>query len=428
MDRSDLKDILVRNVKMDGTDWLVDAVIAAGAFGFGLLQLTVSANLFIPDDFMRRILGIAAVTPSAFAILGTLLTSLPVMFRRKFPWLAFLISSALWLAFELNITTVPLSLVSPLIALFTLALYRPRSETFIASFLLFVSVILSPSIYGSTTLSSLMLMQNIVLVIAAALAGYALHTRQDYLEAAEARAVEAERLRESEEKRAEQAEETARIEAERRIEEERVKIAREVHDITAHSLSAVSIQAAAAERLIQSDPKAAEDAIATVRTTAKEALEEMRTMVGLLRSGNDSKADTTPTQGTDQLPSLRQYLENAGIHCVMDTSKYDNTSVPTYIDVALYGIAREASTNIVRHSKASNATINLWTSKKTANLCVEDDGIGIEMAPGLDIPQNGGQGLRGMQERVNLLGGAFDMNQPESGGLKINISIPIAQK
>ena len=150
---------------------------------------------------------------------------------------------------------------------------------------------------------------------------------------------------------------------------------RQVHDITAHSLSAVSIQAAAAERLVDRDPAAAKKAIATARTTAKDALEEIRGMIGVLRAG-DPAAETEPTAGTERLDDLAAYLRRAGVDVALDAGGYDRAAVPAFVDVALYGIAREAATNIVRHAGARSATMRLFTGPSGACLTVEDDGRG----------------------------------------------------
>ena len=148
--------------------------------------------------------------------------------------------------------------------------------------------------------------QNIALMVAAVLAGYAYRTHVAYVRAVEQRAAEAERTREEE--------------AARRVEEERVRIAREVHDITAHSLSAVSIQLAAAERLVERDPRMAKEAVSTARATAKAALDDIRSMIGVLRHGDDA-AETMPAAGTNQVDELESYLRGAGLDVTLDMAE-----------------------------------------------------------------------------------------------------------
>lgn len=414
---------------MSGIDWLVDVVIAAGAFGFGMIQLMLSVNLFVPDDFTRRILGIHSVAPSAFAIFATAAISLPLVVRRRMPWVVLISTLALWLAYE-RIADIGTSTVSPLVALFTVAYDRGRHEAAVASLLTLV-VTLLPSTEGYRSgLNSLLLFQNAAFAIAVGLAGYALNARQLLMESAQARAAAAERLSASETKRAIEAERTRESEASRRVEEERVRIAREVHDITAHSLSAVSIQAAAAERLLDVDPAAAREAIAEVRSTAKDALAEMRSMVGVLRDGEGERLH--PTAGTEQIGELVGYLERAGLRCSLDDGAYDPARVPKHIDIALFGIAREACTNIVRHANANRASIRLLLSDGSAHLEVRDDGCGISLLSNLGgcaysvAPT--GHGIEGMRERVKLLGGEFDVESDGCGGTCIKASISVCER
>lgn len=407
-----IMDTLFRQTaKLSATDWLIDAVIAAGAFGFCCLQLTLAVNLIIPDEFMRRLMGIEAVVPSALSLLVIAATTLPLVLRRKFPWAVFAWCMVSWGLLQSEMNGIALSVAGPLIALFTLASVRSRGEAVVGCVIACLVFMFAPAPpEQSRILTQLTLFQNMALVLAAAFAGYALHEHQERTRAIEERAVAAERSRESE--------------ARRRVEAERVSIAREVHDITAHSLSAVSIQAAAAERLVDRDPEAAKEAIAEVRCTSKAALEEIRAMIGVLRTG-EGPAETAPTQGTDRMADLVAYLEGAGIEASLDEASYDRAAVPAFIDVALYGIAREAATNIVRHADARHAAFALSTAQEgSATLVVDDDGKGFAPA---DMPA-GHHGLLGMRERARLLHGTFSAVKSPLGGFRICVSIPLSQK
>ena len=409
MKENSLQDILVHDQPMGAVDWAVDVVIALGAFGFGCLQLTLSANLLIPDEALRRFLGIEAVVPTMFSFLAVALTTAPLAIRRRYPWPALAASLVMWMFFQAQLDSLSLSLVGPFVGLFSVTYSCSRAEALAAGAATILVMLAVPTATSSATLASLTLVQNIALALAVGFAGYALHVHRDYLHAAEERVAEAERTRESE--------------AQRRVEAERVRIAREVHDITAHSLSAVSIQAAAAERLVDVDPVAAKEAIATVRQTSKSALEDMRAMIGVLRSGGDG-AETAPTEGTDRMGDLTTYLEDAGVECALDTGGYDRTQVPAHVDVALFGIAREACTNIVRHANASHARITLRSDAQSAALSVDDDGCGFDYAP--DKVQ--GHGLEGMRERAHVLGGTFEVGRAAGGGLSVRVRIPFDAK
>lgn len=405
-----LMDAILRQSKpQTATDWLVDAVIAAGAFGFSCLQLTLAVNLIVPDDFMRRLMGIQAVVPTAISLGAIALVTLPLAARRRWPWPVFLWTMLSWAFLQTEMSGIALSVAGPLVALFTVASARPRLEAAGACALAAAVFLLAPVPPGQARLlTQLTVVQNVALALAASFAGFGLREHQDRVQAIEERALAAERSRETE--------------AQRRVEEERVRIAREVHDITAHSLSAVSIQAAAAERLIDRDPAAARAAIGEVRRTAKQALEEIRAMVGVLRSGEEA-AEVAPTAGTDRAADLVGYLEGAGVQASLSLEDYDRAAVPAFIDVALFGIAREAVTNIVRHAGATRAELRLATAGGRAWLSIDDDGRGFAYRPS----EVAGHGLEGMRERVRLLGGTFEAAQSPLGGFRIAVSVPLVK-
>ncbi len=424
MGNDTLNNLLVREREMKPKDWAVDAGIAAAAFVFGCVQLMLSASLILPDEAFRRLLGIEAVVPAASAFFALALTTVPLVVRRKMPWVAFVFVFVAFLASQSTFRGFSLAIVGPMVALLTIAYECSRVEAGVA---LGVSVV-GLAVVGQGGSSAAMwfwsYVQNVVFMVAAATGGFALRAHREYVRAAEQRAEEAERTREEV--------------AARRVEEERVRIAREVHDITAHSLSAVSIQLAAAERLIERDPEAAKESVSTARRTAKGALDEIRGMIGVLRSG-DSPAETAPTDGTDRLGDLVRFLREAGIDASLDASAYDRAAVPAYIDVALFGIAREATTNIVRHAHAKRASIALSLSGQTAHLRIENDAAGGSpqvggkagepsgsSSPGRKAHDAGGHGIVGMTERARLLGGTLTAAPRPDGGFVVSASIPCA--
>lgn len=387
----------------------------AAAFLFGCGQLMLAAsNIVIPDLALRQYLGMVNVVPNLQVFVALALTTLPLIVRRRFPWPVFLFTFVAFLGLQNAFSGFSLTIVGPAVALYTIANERGRTEAAIATVIAVAGLLLADAPSRTASLAFFTRFQNIAFVVAAAFAGYAYRVHRAYVVATEERAVEAERTREEE--------------AARRVEEERVRIAREVHDITAHSLSAVSIQAAAAERLIDRDPAAAKEAIATVRATAKGALDDIRSMIGVLRCGDE--AETAPTAGTDRLADLAAYLRNAGVETVLDERSYDRARVPAHVDMALFGIAREAATNIVRHANAHAATMRLALEDGQARLVVEDDGAGrpdgtLSNAAPTSQNAGGGHGIPGMAERVHLLGGAFSAGNKAGGGFRVVASIPV---
>lgn len=393
--------------EMTVRDWAIDVTIAAVAFSFGCIQLMVTASsIVVPDLAFRQYLGMVNVVPTTAAFLALALTCVPLIVRRKIPWIVFLWCFGAYLVLQTKNAGLSLSIIGPAIALFTIAVEQGRIQTIVAVFVAVVGLMFVDTPFGSPSLIFFTRFQNTTIMIAAAIAGYAYKTHKAYVNETEERVREAERTREEE--------------AARRVEEERVRIAREVHDITAHSLSAVSIQAAAAERLLDKNPEAARQALETVRSTSKSALEDIRSMIGVLRQGEDNP-EMMPTGSTERLQDVVSFLESAGIVVEIDTTHYDRASVPAHVDMALFGILREAATNIVRHSHADFALIKLAQDTYGAGLLVRDNGRGYAgqahyNRAGLALPVSAdgqGHGISGMAERVGVLGGSFYAGAPE---------------
>ncbi|MBQ9068534.1 MAG: sensor histidine kinase [Eggerthellaceae bacterium] len=394
---------------MSSRDWTIDAVIAVAAFLLGCAQLSLSNIAFVvQDEDFRTMIGVVNVTPSLSSYLMLGLTTWPLVLRRKFPWpvLVFtFIAYVVALVQVKNVSAYTLAFFGPMIALFTVAHERPRLEAFIAAVACVAVLAFVEMPFGlNASLVLLSRIQNCTYVLVAVFAGVALSIHDDYVAVSEERARAAELQREEE--------------AARRVQQERVAIAREIHDITAHSLTAVGIQAAAAEKMIDRDPEAAKEVIVQVRDTSKKALEEIRSMIGVLRN-EEQDAETAPTQGTDRLEDLANYAREAGLAVTLDIAAYDKDKVPAYVDVALFGIAREAVTNAVRHAQANNLGIMLSSSSEHARLIVEDDGVGAETTA------SGGHGVQGMGERVRALGGTFSAHNRARGGFRVEANVPL---
>ncbi len=443
-----MNDFLYNSRKLSAIEWLIDVSIALAACAFTSAQMLLTSSSFgAPDDLFRQLSGMPSAMPQAGAYLAVALTTLPLLARRKSPWLVFIFIMMVFLGTQRLIGSYTLAAIGPVIGLFTLAHDRSRIEVFFAAGFSALAIAVVDMPYVSSSLAALVRLQDITYMAAAVLGGFALRGHQDYVAETEQRAIAAERSREEE--------------AARRVEEERVRIAREIHDITAHSLSAVSIQAAAAERLLSIDPASAQEAIRSVRATSKNALDEIRSMIGVLRS-NDVSAEMAPTAGTERMLDVVSYLEDAGMTVSFDSAAYDRSRVPIYIDIALFGIAREAATNIVKHAQASNVSIRLAVSEAQASLVVEDDGRGCPSGSGLgsagstsagdtsnvastngntptsDVPAGiasiggssanmggSGHGIQGMRERVHLLQGELSAGNRASRGFSVRASIPL---
>lgn len=403
-----MKNIFVNDREMQVRDWLIDSGVALAAFAFGCMQLVLSSSsVLVADETFRQLIGVINTTPAPFSYIAMAITTIPLILRRQYSWPVFLFSMFAYLLLQNAFQGYSLTIVGPAVALFTIAHERSRKEAIAAAVLSVFLALFGMELSRSPEMASLLRFQNASYLVVAALAGFAVRTHKEYIIEVEQRALEAERTREEE--------------AARRVEEERVRIAREIHDITAHSLSAVSIQAAAAERMVGKDPVAAQEAIRAVRSTSKDALEEIRSMIGVLRQ-NGTQAETTPTSGTERMGDLVSYLEDAGIQVDYSADTYERDQIPSFIDIALFGIAREAVTNIVRHAEAKCVTMQLMLEPGRVRLIIEDDGRGFE---GSD--QSEGHGIQGMRERVNVLGGTLEVGGRKEGGFVVRVAMPLVE-
>lgn len=413
-----MEDFLKSSRSMSSKDWTIDVVVALVAFAAACVQLMLTvSSIIIPDLALRQYLGLVNIVPEFGVFVALAVTTFPLAARRVFPWPVFLFVLVVHCAFQNVYTGLALSPAGLLVALFTVASERSVKEALVAAALAMAGMILFPGSSVTQSMAFFVQIQNLGLIAAVTAAGYGVRTHQAYVAETERRAAEAERTREEE--------------AARRVEEERVRIAREVHDITAHSLSAVSVQTAAAERLIDRDPAAAKEAIAAARNTAKSALDDIRGMIGVLRHG-DAPAETAPAAGTDRFSDIADYLQRAGVACLIEDAAYDRAHVPAHVDLALFAIAREAATNIVKHAGASRAMIRLSSAGAVADLVVSDDGRGCGSALREGFrpraADGAGNGILGMAERARLLGGSLEAGDLPEGGFAVHARVPFAAK
>ncbi|HEY8281212.1 MAG TPA: sensor histidine kinase [Leifsonia sp.] len=200
-------------------------------------------------------------------------------------------------------------------------------------------------------------------------------------------------------------------------EAERLRIARELHDVLAHSLSQISVQAGVGLHLFDSRPEKARESLEAIKTTSSQALEEVRGVLGFLRA-EGYPASRAPEPDLDRIPVLVETYRRAGLSVRYDR---DLTSTPApAIQLAIYRIVQESLTNVGRHAQARSVAIALHEEGSDYVVSVSDDGRGL--------PEGGaepGRGLTGMQERAELLGGRFEARPGEHGGLTVVARIPI---
>ncbi|RCH70790.1 sensor histidine kinase [Streptomyces sp. SDr-06] len=206
--------------------------------------------------------------------------------------------------------------------------------------------------------------------------------------------------------------------AKRRADEERLRIARELHDVLAHSISVINVQAGVGLALLDSDPEQARTALTTIKSASKEALGEVRQVLETLRARGE--APRSPAPGLDRLPELVEQAASAGL-TVETTTTGRRGTLPPGTDLAAFRIVQEALTNVVRHSAARTARVEVAYERGALVLRVDDEGP----ASGGDAGGSG-NGLIGMRERAAALGGTIDAGPVPAGGFRVTARLPLA--
>ena len=203
------------------------------------------------------------------------------------------------------------------------------------------------------------------------------------------------------------------------VQAERVRIARELHDVLAHSLSQINVQAGVGLHLMDKQPEKAAAALASIKETSKTALDEVRSVLGVLRAegGADPSAPLVPEPDLARVAGLVASVGSQGIDVSLDNRL---GAVPQAVQLAIYRIVQESLTNVVRHAGAASARVVLDEPDGAYRVTVTDDGGGVVV----HSERSGGRGLLGMHERAELLGGTLDAGPLPGGGFRVTATIP----
>jgi len=206
---------------------------------------------------------------------------------------------------------------------------------------------------------------------------------------------------------------------------ERARIARELHDVVAHNVSVMIVQADGASFVMDSSPEQAKQALATIAGTGRQALEEMRRLLGLLRSA-DTGGEYVPQPGVEQLPELLDQVRNAGLPVAFEVEG-EPRELPRGVELTAYRIVQEALTNARKHGgPLAAARVRLRFDDRGLDVLIEDDGRGASAQLARDGGQDGfGHGLIGMRERVGMVGGTLDAGPGVNGGFRIDARLPL---
>ncbi|XRQ12591.1 sensor histidine kinase [Actinomadura welshii] len=246
--------------------------------------------------------------------------------------------------------------------------------------------------------------------LVAGVLGHATQNRRAYLAAVEERAWRAEESRE--------------LEARRRVEEERVRIARELHDLVAHQITLANAQASVAAHLFDTRPEQTRKSLQELIDTTGNALDDLRATVGLLRRSGDAAEPAEPAPGLSRLPTLLQSFRRAGLE-VSFHQEGTSRPLPPGVDLTAYRIVQEALTNVTKHAGTESARVDLTWNRDRVTVTVTDDGGGARTAPDAARDRPPGYGLIGMRERATAVGGRLSAGRRPEGGFFVSTDLPL---
>jgi signal transduction histidine kinase len=317
-----------------------------------------------------------------------------LVWRRRAPLTVAVVVIAAGMAYGIAELPDPAIMFAPALAIYTVACWRPRQVGIVAAVVAAGLGTLAIVLSHDSDIADVAV--NYAVGITAWAVGETMRNQRDEAAASEARRAE---------------------DARRAVADERVRIARDLHDVVAHHLSVIVVQAEAAQEVLDADPDRAAAAMGAVADTARGALGELRRVLGVLRS---DPGDRTPQPDLAAVDDLVASVRQAGLAVDVHTEGRERP-VTGVVGLAAYRVVQEALTNTLRHAAARRAEVALAYRDDALEVTVSDDGRG---------PANGtagsGHGLAGMRERVTTLGGSLDAGPRDGGGFAVRARLPLA--
>jgi signal transduction histidine kinase len=332
--------------------------------------------------------------------------TLPFALRRRYPLWAPLVALAMLTAFALisserSISSLTMPFVAALAAAVSLGLVGDRRQSIAG----WAAVIATAAVVSSRSGNAYSDFFWTTLILTLAwFFGSALGTRT-------------EQTRELTE-RVEAAERERATAAERATAEERARIARELHDVVAHSVSVMVVQASGVRRLLQDEQHREREALLSVEQIGRQALTEMRRMLGVMRSSGEAPAALAPQPGLEHLDRLIAQVEEAGLPVTLRVEGI-RPAISPGVDLSAYRIVQEGLTNALKHAKGAHAEVVVRYIDSSVELEIADNGPGAPTGDGL------GHGLVGMRERVALYGGTIESGPRAGGGFVLRAQLPV---
>jgi signal transduction histidine kinase len=374
---------------------VVDSVLAGLLTVAGLLSLSATPTETnpTPSDLWAYLLVLVG-----FGVLAL---------RRRYPVTVLIVVTAASIAYVVRDYPENGLPVIALIALYSVASLTARRQ-WGAVVAIITVLLLAITLLKGENLSIGDLAGNVAIFGIAAVFGDSVRVRRAYTRQLELRAADLERNQEAE--------------AQRAVAEERLRIARELHDVVAHAMSVVAVQSGVGAHVIDSDPAEAKRILENVKTSSRAALNEMRRLLGVLRDEDGTRGALSPAAGLESVQELAEGLRRSGL-AVSVRIAGERPAVPPGLDLTAYRIVQEALTNVLKH--AGPATVNVTIDYHPDSVCIDvaDNGRGASTAPADGVPGDG-HGLLGMRERVAVFGGRLDAGSRAGGGFRVTATLP----
>lgn len=357
-------------------------------------------------------------TPTA-AFLLVLVAGLALLWRHRFPLYVLGVCTAAVVAFSLPGYVNGAALLLPAVALWALARAKPLRQSVGWAVALTVVLMAATAVHNpfGPTGGSLVLIPADVAV--ALFGGIAVGNRRAYIDSLRDR---------------------AEREARRQVDEERLRIARELHDVVSHTMATINVQASAAAQLLTTDrPEQAAESLAAIRAASKDGLRELRAILNVLRHADEPADPTGPAPGLARLDALAAGVRAAGLPVTV-TIAGQPRDLPAVTDLAAFRIIQEALTNTIRHAGPATAQVSVRYGDSDLRLEVTDTGRGLLTSPaeiafaallssGTSAADGGGNepghGLRGMRERAAAADGTIEIESPAPGGFRVAVRFPL---
>jgi signal transduction histidine kinase len=384
--------------RLPASAWVFDSALALVAAGW---PMAVFASMPVLSGVPVGMLAVG------YALV--LLHTLPLAARRRFPGTVLGISVASGLA--IGALGLPPFFLGPaiLVAVYSVAAYGDRRVALAglaAAELGLAAVQLTPGKFDAPVVW----VQFALIIGAAWLLGYFVGDRHVYAARLEERTAELEQARE----------ELAR----RAVAEERLRLARELHDVVAHSMSVIAVQSGVGAHVAESRPEEVGKALSAIEATSRATLEELRRLLGVLRQDSEPQASLAPVPGLADLEGLLGEVAKAGLAVRLQVEGTPSP-LPAGVDLSAYRIVQEALTNVVKHAGPAQAQVTIGYRDRDVTVEVTDDGRGAA-APAGDGRGGTGHGLVGMRERVAAFGGELEAGPRPGGGFRVAARLPLA--